>query len=394
MTFNMIAICPEETKDVLVKELRDLGATDIDPQFKAVHFKVNERQFYEVHLRLRTASRLMRVIKVFSAKDERMLFDQARRIAWGDVFALEQTFMIEGVPGERGEGVMTANTISKRIREAIQGWFIAKNNDKPKVDLEDPDIYLVAFVRGGKCILSVDTSGKSMHKRGYRSDKHPAPIKETLAAAMLKLLNYDGTKPLYDPMCGSGTIVIEGVSMAMNKAALIHRKKGDFGFERLPFFNKNLWRDVQEDARQEKAEAPSASFFASDISPKFIEAARENALRARVERYIDFSCGDFFELPAPAKEGLLICNLPYGERIKGAGAEDPVAFFKAIGDKLKKDYTGWQAALLVAEESPWKFIGLKPSRRIALSNGSIPVKLVVFNMYKGTKRAGPQAESN
>jgi putative N6-adenine-specific DNA methylase len=232
-----------------------------------------------------------------------------------------------------------------------------------------------------------------MHKRGYRSDKHPAPIKETLAASMLKLLNYDGSKPLYDPMCGSGTIVIEGVSMAMNKAALIHRKKGDFGFERLPFFNKNLWRDVQEDARQEKAEAPPAAFFASDISPKFIEAARENALRARVERYIEFNTGDFFELPAPAKEGLLICNLPYGERIKGVGSEDPIEFFKAIGDKLKKDYTGWQAALLVAEESPWKFIGLKPSRRIPLSNGSIPVKLVVFNMYKGSKRAGPEANN-
>ncbi|MCX6125831.1 MAG: THUMP domain-containing protein, partial [Proteobacteria bacterium] len=349
MIFNMIAICPEETKDVLVSELKSLGATEIDPQFKAVHFKVDERGFYEAHLRLRTASRLLKIIKIFSAKDERMLFDQARRIPWADVLVSDSTFVIEGVPGERGEDVMPANTISKRIREALQAWFLHKEDKKPLVNLEDPDVALCAFVRGGKCILSVDTSGKSMHKRGYRSDRHPAPIKETLAAAVLKLLNYDGSVALYDPMCGSGTIAIEGCSMAMNKAALIHRKKGEFGFERLPFFNKELWREVQDSAREEKTTILSCPVFASDIETKFVEAARENALRARVERYISFSVGDFFDKPAPAPEGLLVANLPYGERLKTSGHEDSLAFYKAIGDKLKKDYSGWRAALLVPD---------------------------------------------
>lgn len=389
MIFNMIAICPEETKDILVSELKEIGATEIDPQFKAVHFKIDERGFYEAHLRLRTASRLMKVVKIFSAKEERMLYDQARRIHWDEIFAVNQTFMIEGVPGERGEDVMSANTISKRIREALQAWFLHKENTKPNVDLENPDVYLTAFVRNGKCILSVDTSGKSMHKRGYRSDRHPAPIKETLAAAILKMLDYKGDVPLYDPMCGSGTIVIEGASMALNKAALIHRKKDDFGFERLPFFNKNLWREIQEEARKEKSTELTAPVFAADINPKYVEAARDNALRARVERHIQFSTGDFFELPAPADHGLLVCNMPYGERIKGGETDDAVAYFKAIGDKLKKDYTGWRAALLVAEDSPWKLIGLKPKRRIQLLNGSIPVRLVVIDLYKGTKRIDP-----
>ncbi|MCX6118516.1 MAG: hypothetical protein NT027_13320, partial [Proteobacteria bacterium] len=175
-------------------------------------------------------------------------------------------------------------------------------------------------------------------------------------------------------------------SISLQKASLIHRKKGDFGFEVLPFFNKELWRQIQDEARLEKLEVPQNSIFASDINEKYIEAARENALRARVEKFIEFKVGDFFELPAPAPAGLLICNMPYGERIKGVGSEEPITFFKMIGDKLKKDYAGWQAAFLVAEESPWKFIGLKPSRRIALLNGSIPVKLVVFNMYKGSKK--------
>lgn len=390
---QMIAICPEEIKDVLAQELADLGAKNIEQKFKAVHFDCDEKCFYLSHLKLRTASRLLRVIKDFAAKDERMLFDQARRINWAGVFEVDKTFMIEGVPGERGPGVMTSNTISKRVREALQSWFVDKKGAKPKVDLEEPDVELVAFVRAGRCILSVDTSGKSMHKRGYRSDRHPAPIKETMAAALLMKVGYDGSTPMYDPMCGSGTIAIEAASMALGKAALIHRKKGEFGFERLVFFNPKVWRSVQDECREEKREKLPAPIFASDISANYLEAARENALRARVEKYMEFSKADFFDAKPPSKSGLLITNLPYGERIKGEFSGDDESFFKAIGDKLKRDYTGWRAAILAAEESPWKFIGLKPSRKIKLLNGSIPVRLLVFDLYQGSKKSSPEGSS-
>lgn len=389
----MIAISPEETKDVLAAELKALGATAIDPQYKAVHFECDEKVFYEAHLKLRTASRLLRVIKDFSAKDERMLYDQARRINWATIFDVKKTFVIEGVPGERGDGVMTANTISKRIREALQSWFTEKTGQKAVVNLQEPDASLVAFVRGGRCILSVDTSGKSMHKRGYRSDRHPAPIKETMASAMLLKLGYDGSVPLYDPMCGSGTIVIEAASMAMGKSALIHRKKGEFGFESLSFFNSKLWREIQDEARDEKLEQLPSPVFASDISANYLEAARDNALRARVEKHMTFFKSDFFESKPPVPSGLLVTNLPYGERIKGEFSGDDESFFKAIGDKLKRDYAGWRAAILVAEESPWKFIGLKPSQKIKLLNGSIPVRLLVFDLYQGSKKGPLPKES-
>ena len=383
---QMIAICPDEIKDVLAQELRTLGATSIELKFKAVHFECDEIVFYAAHLKLRTASRLLRVIKDFAAKDERMLFDQARRVNWANIFKPEKTFVIEGVPGERGPGVMTSNTISKRIREALQSWFLEKTGVRPKVDLEAPDVELVAFVRGGRCILSVDTSGKSMHKRGYRSDRHPAPIKETMASALLMKVGYQSGTPLYDPMCGSGTIVIEAASMALGKSALIHRKKGEFGFENLVFFNSKIWRDTQEVSRQDKLDKLPAPIFASDISANYIEAARENAVRARVEKYMNFFKADFFTAKPPASSGLLIVNLPYGERIKGEFSGDDESFFKAIGDKLKRDYSGWRAAILAAEESPWKFIGLKPSKKIKLLNGSIPVRLLVFDLYQGSKK--------
>jgi putative N6-adenine-specific DNA methylase len=213
-----------------------------------------------------------------------------------------------------------------------------------------------------------------------------------MAAAMLLKLGYKGDVALYDPMCGSGTLAIEAASMALGKAALIHRKKGEFGFERLAFFNSKLWRDVQEDARDGKLDALPAPIFASDISANYIEAARENALRARVEKYMTFFKTDFFESKPPVESGLLITNLPYGERIKGEFGGDDEAFFKAIGDKLKKDYAGWRAAILAAEESPWKFIGLKPSRKIKLLNGSIPVRLLVFDLYKGSKKQSHGSE--
>lgn len=390
---KMIAICPEETKDVLAAELHSLGAQAIDQKFKAVHFECDENTFYSAHLRLRTASRLLCVIKDFAAKDERMLYDQARRVQWSGVFDPKKTFVIEGVPGERGPGVMTSNTISKRVREALQSWFEEKSGIRPKVDLESPDVELVAFVRAGRCILSVDTSGKSMHKRGYRSDRHPAPIKETMAASLLMKVGYDGTIPLYDPMCGSGTIAIEAASMALGKAALIHRKKGEFGFERLAFFNPKKWKDIQDQCRDEKKEQLPAPIFASDISANYLEAARENALRARVEKYMTFSKSDFFDAKPPVKNGLLITNLPYGERIKGEFSGDDESFFKAIGDKLKRDYPGWRAAILAAEESPWKFIGLKPTKKIKLLNGSIPVRLLIFDLYQGSKKSSPRGES-
>jgi putative N6-adenine-specific DNA methylase len=272
------------------------------------------------------------------------------------------------------------------VREALQSWFVEKTGERAVVDLENPEVELVAFVRGGRCILSLDTSGKSMHKRGYRSDRHPAPIKETMAAAMLLKLGYKGDVALYDPMCGSGTVVIEAASMALGKSALIHRKKGEFGFERHAFFNAKLWREIQDEARDEKLDALPAPIFASDISANYLEAARENAMRARVEKFMTFSKADFFDSKPPVAEGLLITNLPYGERIKGEFVGDDEAFFKAIGDKLKRDYSGWRAAILAAEDSPWKFIGLKPSRKIKLLNGSIPVRLLVFDLYRGSKK--------
>jgi putative N6-adenine-specific DNA methylase len=390
-SIRLIATCPEETKDVLMAEIKALGGKDIQSGFRAVEFSVSERVFFECHLKLRTASRILKVIKTFSAKTPEMLYSQARRIQWDKLFDVTRGYLIEGIPGDRGPEFMKANDISKRIREALQDVFMRHGGKIPKVDLEDPKVVIVAFIRQGKCIISFDTCGKALHKRGYRLEGHPAPIKETLAASLLKMAEYDGMVPFYDPMCGSGTIAIEAAMMAMNKSPLIHRKKGDFLFEWLLDFDHKLWREVQDESRDDKLEEPYAKIFASDISEKFVDMAKKNALRARVEKHMEFFVGSFFELPAPADSGLLITNLPYGDRLMKD--EDLKAFFKEIGDTLKKKYTGWRACLLAAVDSPYKFVGLKPTKKIPVLNGNIKCTLLIFDIYAGTKRTTTKAKA-
>ena len=384
---HAIVTCPDETKEVLAAELRALGANDVELRYRAVACSVPDIEtFYELHLKLRTASRIFRIVKEFAAHTEQMLADQAKRIRWADWFSPERTFLVEGVPADRGPGVMGSNAISKTIRESLQAAFAQHTGKIPKGDLKDPKVIVVAFIQKGRCTLSLDTTGKTLHKRGYRTEGHPAPIKETLACAILDLAGYDGTQPLLDPMCGSGTIAIEAAYKALHKAAHIHRKKGEFGFEWLRDFDNDIWRKVSDRVRGERLESLPAPIVASDISEKYIEMARENALRARVERDIEFKAERIQDARPHAETGLLIANLPYGARLSKGDDEALEALYEEIGNNLKKNFKGWRAALLVAEDSPWKFIGLKSTRRIPIMNGSIPAKLLIYDMYAGTKR--------
>ena len=391
---QLIATCPEETKGVLAAELAELGATAIEPGYRAVTFEADERVFYEAHLKLATASRILKVIKEIPAKTPEMLRSQASRIHWAELFDVNFGYLIEGVPAERGAEFMRANDISKMVREGLQDSFMKGAGKLPKVDLEEPKVVIVAFVRGGKCILSFDTCGKALHKRGYREGGHPAPVKETLAAAMLRLAGYDGTLPLLDPMCGSGTIAIEAAMMALKKAPQIHRKKGQFNFEWLKDFNRDLWRDVQDAVRAERLPEPPAPIVASDINPKYVDMARANALRARVEKDMTFRVGRIEDVRPIGPKGLLIANLPYGERLEKGQAEELKALYQEIGNTLKRHFSGWRAAFLAAEDSPHKFIGLKTSRRFPLLNGSIKCKLLVFDLYEGTRRGAGKTEAD
>lgn len=381
---RLIATCPEETKPALVQELEALGATGLVPGFRAVSFEAGDALFYELHLKLRTASRILRVVREVPAKNPPMLYSQVRRIPWGELFDAQHAFMVESLGTDAGGG-MTPKQVITQVREGIRDVFTRAVGHAPPVDTEEPKVVVVAHLARGRCTLSLDTSGKSLHKRGYRESGHPAPLKETLAAAILLMAGYDGTQPFMDPMCGSGTLAIEAAMMAVRKAPRIHRKKGEFYFEWLKNFDRQLWRATQDRVRAGKLEAPPAPIIASDIDAGYVAMAQKSALKARVERYMTFATRRFQDCEPCAEHGLLVTNLPYGDRI-GSREGDVRQLYEDVGDTLKQKFSGWQAAILAASASPYKAIGLKPSRTIALMNGSIPCKLLLFELYSGSRR--------
>lgn len=381
---DLVATCPEEIKPVLADEIRASGGSNIKFDYRAVNFQTDLAGFYQAHLNLRTASRIFMVIKEVAARQDYMLRSQAFRLPWEEYLKPEMTFLVDGVQANRGPQFMSSNVISKAVREGLQKRFESKVGKVPQVSLKEPDIRIIAYCKNNRCTISLDTSGKALHKRGYRLGGHPAPLKETLAAGILKLIGYDGRVPLYDPMCGSGTLVIEAAMIALEKAPLIHRKKGEFGFEHLKTLDKVLWREQQNKVRQNRISAPVQPLYASDIDASYVSQARDNALRARVEKDISFFQEDFLSAKPPCVDpGVLVFNMPYGERLSKDDAMNE--FMAEVGRKLKFDFPGWRAAVIVAQNSPYKLIGLRPERKINLMNGSIPVKLLVFNLYKGKK---------
>jgi putative N6-adenine-specific DNA methylase len=381
----LIATCPEETKPALLHELEVLGARDPVAGFRAVSFEASEELFYELHLKLRTASRILRVIKEVPAKSPEMLYSQARRIRWCELFDPQHGFLVESLGADAEGGGMAPKQVITQVRESIRDVFGRELGRVPGVDLVEPKVVVVAHLAQGRCMLSLDTSGKSLHKRGYREPGHPAPLKETLAASILVMAGYDGSQAFLDPMCGSGTLAIEAAMIAVGKAPRIHRKKGEFYFEWLKGFDRALWRATQDRVRAEKLAAPPAPVVASDIDASYVAMARKSALKARVEKYMTFSTRRFQDVEPPAERGLLVTNLPYGDRI-GSREGDIRLLYEEVGDTLKQKFSGWQAAVLAATASPYKSIGLKPSRTIALMNGSIPCRLLLFELYAGSRR--------
>lgn len=383
---RLIATCPDEAKHLLVEELTEMGAEDIFPDFRAVHFTVSHKPlYYEVHLKLRTASSLYRIIKVVRAPTEEILYNQSCRIDWPELFAVNKTFRVDGIDANRhGEGI-AANVISKKIREGIVQRFRKKANRSPPVNLKHPQVLITGHNRHYKCIIGVATVGRGLHRRGYRtSTKHPAPLKETLAAAILLQIGYRGQKPLIDVMCGSGTLAIEAAMIASRRAPSLNRPKGGFAFENLRDFDQDEWSKVKDNIRADKRDQLEQTIIASDIEEKYVQLARESASKAQVDKHIEFSCRPFSEVKPQGTAGIVIANLPYGDRMT---LNEPIVdLYKRMGDWLKNNFSGWEAVLITATSSPYRQIGLNPRKKYKFYNGRIEIVVLVFELYSGSRK--------
>jgi len=368
-----IATCPHETVEVLSQELKRLGIQNQSPLYRGILFTTDLETAYRAHLLLRSASRIQRVITEFALPNISYLQNELRKIVWPDWLRSHRPFTVVPVLTDAHAETLGEQTIVTAIVQSVQQSAFEKS--APRFDAEaDNPISIILFVRNQKAVLSLDTAGRALHKRGWRTNGHPAVLKETLAASILLLARYTGNEVLLDPMCGSGTIAIEAAYIALDKAPLIHRGKDDFALENLAGFDRALWRRVSDQLRANKKNALPYPIYASDIREKYVEVARASALRARVEKYLDFSVKPFQEWRAPAKTGLLITNLPYGERI-GAGAIKTL--YQEMGRTLKEHFSAWRIALLVPQKAPTHLLGLKSPKTIPLMNGALPVQLLL-----------------
>ena len=370
-----IATCPDDTKGVLTRELQALGVRDPRPIYRGVAFEATLETGYRAHLTLRTASRIQRIVADLPAGTGAELEAGAASISWKDWLVAQYPFAVSPILTDAEARSLGEPAVGAAVAAGVSRSFSTAGLPPPR-NQADNAVTLVAHLRGGVCTLGLDTAGRALHKRGWRLGGHPAVLKETLAASVLLLAGYDGSEPLLDPMCGSGTLVIEGAYIALHKAPLIHRGKDDFGFEHQAGFDRALWRRVSEQARAGKLAAPPAPLFASDIRQEYVELAQRTALRARVEKHISFSTASLYDLAPPAPRGLLVANLPYGERI-GRGQFE--ALYQEVGNMLRGRFCDWRAALLVPAAAPGEAVGLEPRREIALMNGALDVRLLLFD---------------
>lgn len=370
---SWIATCPHETVNVLAQELSDLGITKQKMLHRGVAFETDLETAYRAHLSLRTASRLQRIVAMFEVSDLPAFQEYLKTISWAQWLRSHRPFTVQvALTDDPAQNLGEENLITA-IASSIKKSSFEKSPPHFNPDSEN-SITIVVFIRNGHCVLGIDTAGRALHKRGWRTNGHPAVLKETLAASILKLTGYTGSETLLDPMCGSGTLVIEAAYIALNKAPLIHRGKDDFALEHLAGFDRALWRRVSDQLRAAKKNDLAFPIYASDICADYIKVARSSALKARVEKYIEFSSNPFQNWIPPATTGLLVANLPYGERL-GSGMIQ--SLYKEMGETLEQRFSNWRIALLVPEKSPIHLLKLKFSAMISLRNGALPVKLLL-----------------
>ncbi len=376
-------------EEVLVDELRQLGATIEHVGSRAVEFSGDKKLLYNTVLWSRTAMRLLRPFADFYARDERALYDEVARIDWRKYIRPGQTFAITAVVNK--SSFEHSLYVAQLTKDAIVDQFRERTGERPSIDTRNPDIRIHLRMLENEVILSLDAAGDSLHRRGYRKGTNEAPLNEVLAAGLILLSGWDKKSPLLDPMCGSGTLLTEAGLIAQRIApGLFHQ--GKFGFENWPDFDAKLWERVREEAEAQRLEEPQAYLAGSDLDPRVIDHAAQNIEAAGLDDCIRLSVRDVRDARPPQDQppGLVIMNPPYGERI-GEEAQ-MAALYKTIGDALKTNFQGYEAFIFTGNLEAAKSIGLKVSRRIPLFNGPIDCRLLKYELYRGSRRVAPVAQ--
>lgn len=394
--FTMIAKTFKGLEEVLAGEITALGGNDIEIGRRAVSFTGDKGLLYRANLWLRTASRVLVPIATFRANDADEVYAEVKKIDWEQYMDLTTTFSIDATV--YSETFKHSRYVTYKVKDAIADLFNEKYDKRPSVRITDPDLYINVHIAAETVTISLDSSGESLHKRGWRVAQTDAPINEALAAGMLLMAGWQGQSDLYDPMCGSGTLLIEAALIALNIPPGIFRKH--FAFENWKDFNKDLFATISEDDSDEREF--THHIYGSDAGFYAVQAAMKNIRSAGVQRYVDIKQIRIEELKGEKlkEEGfdsngaLVIINPPYGERL--AQDKDVLRLYSDMGKALKFQFTGATAWVISSNEEALKCIGLKPSKKIHLLNGELDCLYNQYELFQGEhkewKKTAPQKD--
>ncbi|AMO21436.1 class I SAM-dependent RNA methyltransferase [Flavobacterium columnare] len=365
-------------EEVLAKELQVLGAQKVEIGTRMVSFLGDKGFMYKANLALRTALKILKPIHQFRVYNESSLYKGIQQIDWAQYFGANQTFVIDTTVNS--EYFNHSQFVALKCKDAIVDQFKEKLGHRPSIDKERPDIRINVHIDKENCSVSLDSSGDSLHHRGYKTATNIAPINEVLAAGILLLSGWDGSGHFMDPMCGSGTILAEAAMIACNIPANINRK--EFAFEKWNDWDNDLFDKIM-DSLLNKTKEFHYKIIGYDKAPSAVMKARTNITQANLDEYIIIREQNFFETKKTLEGPLhMVFNPPYGERLD----IHLERFYREIGDTLKQGYPNTHAWFITGNMDALKFVGLKPSRKIKLFNGKLETRLAKFEMYEGSKK--------
>lgn len=396
-TFLMLAKTFKGLEEVLAKELIELGANDVQLERRAVSFRGDKALLYRANLCLRTASRILVPIveatltpKKKNIAPEDLLYEAVKRVEWSRYMSVENTFAIDATV--YSDTFRNSRFVTYRVKDAIADYWMERANKRPSVAVEAPDILINVHIAKEHLTLSLDSSGESLHKRGYRVANTEAPINEALAAGMLLMAGWKGQSDFYDPMCGSGTLLIEAALIARNIAPGVFRQA--FAFEKWPDFDAELWSDIYNDDSQEHEF--THKIYGSDASFYAIQQAAKNIKSAGVQKDVELKQIRMEEIkaitnnqsPLTNPSPLVMLNPPYGERLKSNKEMEDL--YSAIGSTLKHQFAGATAWIISSNDAAMKCIGLKPSRKVRLLNGELDCQFNRYDLFQGKRKDNNQ----
>ena len=376
--FELVAKTFQGLEEVLAKELTELGASDIEIGNRMVAFTGDKAMLYKANFCLRTAIRILKPIKHFKAQTADEVYDNVKAINWEEYLDAEKSFAVDAVVFSNE--FRHSKFVAYKVKDAIVDYFRDKTGERPSVRLNNPDVLLNIHIAEDRCTLSLDSSGESLHRRGYRQEAVEAPLNEVLAAGMILMTGWRGECDLIDPMCGSGTIPIEAALIARNIAPGVFRK--EFAFEKWNDFDQELFDSIYNDESNEREF--THKIYGYDNNPKANEIAIRNVKAAGLSKDIELKIQAFQQFEQPAEKSIIITNPPYGERIS---TDDLLGLYQMIGERLKHAFTGNDAWILSYRDECFDQIGLKPSVKIPLYNGALECQFRKYQLFDGKYKA-------